>query len=279
MLGHTAIWVDGVPAESLPLPDRGLDFGDGLFETMLLRGGNPLYLDLHLQRLGRGLRALAFPDCMDRVREALQLAFSTVAERGWTWAAMRLTVTRGSGPRGYAPPLEAAPRTILSATPLAGSPLEMLPPARLSMAAVRWPVQPILAGLKHLNRLEQVLAAAEVRRAGTEEAIMLGQGGELVSVTAGNLFLLVKGELLTPRLDSCGIAGTRRSLVMQRWAPACKLAVRETVLGSAQLEACQEMFFSNSLVGLRPIDRLGKRRFASHEACRALFEQYRSELR
>jgi 4-amino-4-deoxychorismate lyase len=274
----TTTWVDGVRAEVLPLPDRALSFGDGLFETLLLRQGDPLFTELHMQRLQRGLQVLAFPDCLRAVRQHLIDAASEVRDLGWCWAALRLTVSRGPGPRGYAPPATTKPRIIITASELSNDCQKMAPAATLSLASVRWPTQPALVGLKHLNRLEQVLAAAECSTAGTDEAVMLDQSGQLASVVAGNLFLLHEGRLQTPALIDCGIAGTRRRLVMEQWAGALGLPVRESTLSLQDLESADEVFYCNSLQGLRPVASFGRRHWGSHTVCQALFEQFRGEL-
>ena len=278
MLAATATWLDGAPVSSLPLPDRGLDFGDGLFETILLHQGRPLLLDLHLQRLQRGLDVLRFPACVPALQQRLRQASAAIAELGWPWSALRATVTRGAGPRGYAPPATPQPRILLRATALECDPLQMSAPVSLALASIRCATQPALAGIKHLNRLEQVLAAAQAAEEGAAEAVLLNQSGELVSVSSGNIFLLCDGVLLTPPLDACGIAGTRRRLILQQLAPACGLEVRETRLTTRQLEQCDEAFYSNSLVGLRPVGRFGERSWDSHPVCQALFEQYRGTL-
>ena len=278
MSGDSAIWIDGAPSRALPLPDRGLDFGDGLFETLLLRGGEPLYPKLHLARLQRGIRALAFPDSHEMVCKRLDAACAEIRARGWRWSALRLTLTRGAGPRGYAPPTAAVPRIIVAATDLGEAPAHLASPAAVGMASVRWPTQPALAGLKHLNRLEQVLAAREYRQAGLDEAVMLDQRGGVVSVVAGNLFLVLDGQLLTAPVDSCGIAGTRRELIMRRWAPATGLTVREATLTMTQLDSAEEVFFSNSLLGLRPVGRCGKRAWRTHVICEKLFRRYQDDL-
>lgn len=278
MFGETAVWLDGTPAKELPLPDRGLDFGDGLFETLLLREGVPLFLERHRDRMARGLQALYFPECQSRIERDLQHACQAVAENGWPWTALRITVTRGSGPRGYAPPDPAVPRVLIFATRLNADPLTMAAPAQLCLASIKWASQPALAGLKHLNRLEQVLAARESRDAGTDEAVMLGQADQVVSVTAGNLYLVSNGEVLTAPLDTCGIEGTRRSLLMARWAPAAGIKVREAALDLQQLETADEVFYSNSLLGLRPVASFGQRSWSSHEVCTALFGQYLEAL-
>lgn len=278
MSGASAIWLDGAPASALPLPDRGLEFGDGLFETLLLRAGQPLYLSLHLQRLQIGLARLRFPECLARIEQYLQQAAAATAERGWPWAVLRLTVTRGAGPRGYAPPQQVRPRVLLRTMKLQSDPLEMAAPASLALADIRYATQPALAGLKHLNRLEQVLAAAQAAAAGTDEALMLDQAGQVVSVASGNIFALRDGVLYTPPLHACGIAGTRRRLIMQQLAPACGLQVREEAVTVDQFAQCEEAFYSNSLVGLRPIGRCRERTWHSHAACQALFQRYREAL-
>lgn len=107
---------------------------------------------------------------------------------------------------------------------------------------------------------------------------MLDQSGQLVSVVAGNLFLLHEGRLQTPVLVDCGIAGTRRRLVMERWAGAVGLPVQESTLSLQDLESADEVFYCNSLVGLRPVASFGQRRWHSHTVCQALFEQYQGGL-
>jgi 4-amino-4-deoxychorismate lyase len=275
---QTATWLDGAPTSALPLPDRGLDFGDGLFETLLLCRGNPLYPDSHLQRLQCGLQALGFPDCLATAGQQLSAAADAVRDKGWPWAALRLTVSRGAGPRGYAPPLSSRPRIIITATELDHDCARMGVPASVSLATIRWPLQPALAGIKHLNRLEQVLASAERLNRGTDEAVMLDQQGQLVSVVAGNLFLVRGKRLLTPVLDACGIAGTRRQLVMKHWGPRLGLEAEATTLTLENLASADEVFFSNSLLGVRPVASFGEHRWHSHPVCQALFELYRGDL-
>lgn len=278
MSSSTAFWLDGSLASALPLPDRGLDFGDGLFETLLLRHGEPLFVELHMQRLKRGLELLGFPDCLDRVASELAQSAAATAGRGWPWSALRLTITRGAGPRGYAAPPHPRPRVVITATQLERDCARQSQAARLGVARIRWAAQPALAGIKHLNRLEQVLAANECRSLGFDELVMLAQSGHAVSVTAGNLFLLREGQLLTPVLRDSGIAGTRRRLVMERWAPAIGLRAVECDLNLADVEAADEVFYSSSLLGIRPVASLGARRWAQHGVCDALHQQYLSEL-
>ena len=270
----SATWVDGERQGGLPLPDRGLDYGDGLFETLLIEDGSALFAEMHWQRLQRGLDVLRFPDCLALVKSRFKQVVDELRTNAWRRSALRITVTRGAGPRGYTPPPMPTPRVIITATelPAGDTPLS---PASLILASMRWASQPALSGIKHLNRLEQVLAAAERQRAGADEALMLGQSGQLVSVTSGNLFIVIDDQINTPRLDDCGIAGTRRQLVIERWAPAAGYLVNEAELDWSALQAAREVFITNTLWGLRPVASLGELHWEKHDVCRDLQRQYR----
>ncbi len=273
MSGLGVTWIDGVLEKSLPLPDRGLDFGDGLFETVLIVHGQAVYFDLHLQRLERGLRTLGFPNCVSLVKTHIS---SILSSRGFNrLVAMRVTITRGEGPRGYAPPDTCTPRVIITCTNLPDDLYKKIAlPARISMAKIRWGSQPDLAGLKHLNRLEQVMAAAEKTKAGVDEVVMLGQHGSIISVSAGNIFLYADGSLVTPDLCECGVRGTRRQLVLESLAPELGLSTRVARVSSEQLIEADEVFYCNALVGVRPVAQYAGRTWKRHGVSEALHELY-----
>lgn len=266
------IWVDGERASALPLPDRGLDFGDGLFETLLLRAGVPQFQQLHLDRLAAGLEVLAFPDCLDRALNCLQQAAGQLQQHAWS--ALRLTVTRGSAPRGYAPPVNASPRIIITAAPLNQDRSQLSSPVALDWAQMRWSSQPYLAGIKHLNRLEQVLVANQLATLDADELVVLDQQGHVCSVSAGNLFMMKEGQLLTPALETCGIAGTRRRLVLEQLAAAASIRVAEAHISPAQLAEADEVFVCNSIRGLQPVASLGERQWPDHPVCESLHKEY-----
>ncbi|MFV0277646.1 MAG: aminodeoxychorismate lyase [Parahaliea sp.] len=268
-------WVDGALCDSLPLPDRGFAFGDGLFETLLLIDGAAVLADYHRERLTAGLVRLHFPSLPFTLEDALeQVAAAAPAGR----AALRITATRGGGPRGYAPPVACTPRLVAQLSPLPAATVGGAEPAVVGLSSVQWPLQPQLAGLKHLNRLEQVLAARECEHRGWDEAVMMNCQGEAISMVAGSLFALCQGRLLTPRLDQCGVAGTRRRAIMERWAPVLGLAVVEVSLSVEALTGAQEVFYCNSLQGLRPVGRLGERQWCDFSCARALADIARDDL-
>ncbi len=278
MVGETSIWIDGAPASALELPDRAFAYGDGLFETLLLRGSRLLLQELHLDRLRVGLQRLRFPDCMDSVCDYLAQAAAAEPDTD-LFRVLRLTVSRGGGPRGYAPPADCRPRVIITVSPPVDAPSGLPAPARLGETSVRWGRQPLLAGLKHLNRLEQVLAAADCDPHSCDEVLMLDQSGMPLSVSAGNLFLVAGKRLLTPSLDEAGIAGTRRRLILERLAADCGLQAAETRLELSQLLAANELFYCNSVIGLRPVGTFRDRCWVEHPVTRRLHTAYLECLR
>jgi 4-amino-4-deoxychorismate lyase len=241
--------IDGLPCDSIPASDRGLAYGDGLFETIRVHQGRALFLPWHLQRLAAGCERLgiasALPQWQDWIAQALQDA---PAE-----GVLKLLVTRGSGGRGYRAPEPASPRCIVSlhALPAVTQP----DPAAGCSAFVcqqRLALQPALAGLKHLNRLEQVLASREFPDASWHEGLMLDTDGRLVEGTRSNVFVVVQGELLTPQLTRCGVAGVMRGRLLELFAGR----VREQDLPASVLDAAEEIFVCNSVLGIWPVARL-----------------------
>lgn len=232
--------------DSLPLSDRGLHYGDGLFETMAVMGGQVRLLPLHLERLARGAKRLAIslPD-LDVL--ALELA---AAARELGEGVLKLIVTRGSGGRGYLPPESPRPSLILQRHPPVDAAGQDGVTVRL--CELRLSRQPLLAGIKHLNRLENVLARAEWRDPAIAEGLLLDADGFLVEAVASNLFLVQGDALRTPLLDRCGVAGVMRAHVMQR-AASLGLAVEEARLWLDDLLAADEVFLTNSLHGIRPV--------------------------
>ena len=276
MSAATSTWIDGSPANSLPLPDRGLDFGDGLFETCLVCNGRVSLFSLHEDRLRLGLQALRFPPVTEQVRAQVESALESLDSQ--VQYALRVTVTRGTSPRGYAPPVEQHPRIVITATELTGSCFEMREPAQLGICDIRWSDQPALAGVKHLNRLEQVLAAAQVRDAGWGEGLMLDQQGDPISVSTGNLFIVEGDCVITPPLATCGIEGTRRRWVLQTCEDHPDLQARIEAFTLERLQRADEVFVSNALVGVRPISGLDGRHWDDHPVCHRLFDAYSQVL-
>lgn len=249
-------WLNGEPAHAVPLADRGLQYGDGVFETMRVRDGRPLQLDRHLARLHAGLQRLHIPfDGLDTLRGEL-----TAACAGRSGAVLKAIVTRGAGGRGYQPPTTPSATRIIGLFDLPERP----DTCDLRVCDVRLAAQPALAGIKHLNRLEQVLARAEWQdTARWQEGLMLDAHDRVIAATQANLFAIETGTLLTPALTQCGIAGIIRSVILDDAAPALGVATRVEPVPMERLLQCEEIFLTNSVVGVWPVRRIETREFVA----------------
>jgi len=268
-------WIDGRPADCLPLPDRGLDYGDGLFETCAVVDGRVELLDAHLDRLALGCERLDLP--MPE-RDLLAGEMARLAH-GRDAAVLRLQLTRGGGGRGYAPPAPTQVRRLLG---LSAWPEDLVRfddhGLRLCTCELRLAPQPALAGIKHLNRLEQVLAAREVQAMGCDEGLLLDTEGQVIEGTRSNLFLIGgDGALVTPDLSRCGVAGVMRGALLECCAAAgIACAVRPVTV--EELHAAAGLLLSNSLIGLCPVAELDGRPLAVPPLVDRLRERLRAHL-
>jgi len=228
--------------------DRGLHYGDGLFETMLLANGQVRFLGDHLQRLADGCARLALPmPDPDLLRgEIRQLA--AAADQG----VIKLLVTRGVGGRGYAPVEEMHATRIVA---LYAAPQQARVAVTAGWCRVRLGRNALLAGMKHLNRLEQVLAQMEQTAAGVDEGLLLDTEGELISAISSNVFLVRNGTLLTPDLRFCGVRGIMRGQVI-RAAVELGIATCEQPLRPEHFEDADEVFITNAVRGVRSVAAL-----------------------
>ncbi|NWL80239.1 aminodeoxychorismate lyase [Pseudomonas taiwanensis] len=241
-------WVDGHPADSLSIKDRGLAYGDGLFETIAVRGGRPPLLEYHMARLADGCQRLGIPLDLQLMRTEL-VAFSAGLGEG----VAKLMVTRGDGLRGYAPPPVALPRRILQSAAFPLYPESNAEQGvRLFPCATRLAEQPMLAGLKHLNRLEQVLARAEWQDGEHAEGLMRDLSGRVIEGVFSNLFMVRDGILLTADLSRCGVAGVMRAALLDS-AKAEGLQAEVRDITYDEFLQADEVFLCNSLFGVWPV--------------------------
>ncbi len=252
--GVLGTWVDGAPGNTVPVDDRGLQYGDGLFETMTIRGGRVRFLDAHLARLAGGCDRLG----ITAMPEATLRAELDQAVRGAPDSAvLKLIVTRGSGPRGYAPRGEFPPRRLMNLFAPAGPVPEDV---TLRIAAQTAGQNAGLAGIKHLNRLENVLASREAAHQHCFEALMLDGSGQVAGGTMSNVFVVSRGALATPRVDRAGVAGVMRALVLRECGPlGIPVEVRD--VPAAELMLADEVFVTNARIGVVPARRLGEHVF------------------
>ena len=267
--------VDGRATAALSPLDRGLHYGDGLFETIACLKGRPRLLGRHLARLAHGCERLGmeFPDREALGREILGVAVGT--ER----AIVKVLLTRGAATaRGYGVEGSETPtRVVLRYAYAAEDPTMALAGVRVRTAALRLGENPALAGLKHLNRLEQVLARREWNDLGIAEALMFSASGRLVSGVMSNVFLVEGSRLKTPRLDRCGVAGVMRAAVMDA-ARAQGIAVEEGALDATDVARAPEVFLTSALIGVRPVRELDGRALSVGEVTRAIQQALAPEL-
>lgn len=250
--------VDGAAEGRLEILDRGLQYGDGLFETIRIQRGRPCQWRRHLDRLlsGAGRLGIEPPDPGLLLAEALAVA------RDIEDGVLKLILTRGAGGRGYRPPMSTAPSRLLMSF--------VRPPDQASawrdgiaLRLCRTPasVSPALAGIKHLNRLDSVLARREWQDHSIAEGLMLDPDGWLVGGTMTNVFLWDGRRLATPCIDRSGVAGTVRALVAAM-ASDFGIQCAESRLSRTRLETAPAIFLTNSIVGVWPARMLEGRPLA-----------------
>ena len=250
-------WIDGVASDDLPADDRGLQFGDGLFETVAVVDRAPRLLDAHLDRLDHGARSLGLPP---PDRQTLRDEARTLSAQGAACGVLKIIWSAGSGGRGYARPDTPSPRRILSFHPAPANPADHWHSGVIvALCQLRLARQPALARLKHLNRLEQVLARAEWAGSDAAEGLMLDQDGRVIEGTMSNLFAVDGGTVVTPVLDGAGVAGVMRGAIMERLTQQ-GMAVRERELTVDALSQCEEVFVCNSINGVWPVRELRQAR-------------------
>ncbi len=263
-------WIDGRPGDTVNYRDRGLNYGDGVFETMRVRHSVIRLLDFHLERLADACRRLliAAPNG-SRLRGELGRIAAQRPE-----AVLKLVITRGVGARGYRPSGHERCTRVISVHPLSRKAAQAVSdPVRVRMCAMRLGVNRTLAGLKTLNRLESVLARAEWTDPRIREGLMRDTDDNIVCGTMTNFFLRRGSSLLTPKLDRCGVAGVMRRWVLEQ-ASALQLRPREGRLRWEDLAGADEAFMTNAVLGIVPLAVIehgrARTRFAETETSSAL---------
>lgn len=249
--------VNGREADSVQIGDRGVQYGDGLFETMAVIDGKVRRLETHLARLERGCTRLALA-CPPR--QLLEREFDRLAGDA-PRAVLKLVLTRSAGGRGYRPEPQAESIRIVSCHGWPDYPPHWNDAGTsIRLCKLRLADQPALAGIKHLNRLEHVLARGEWSDPEIAEGLLRDARGALICGTMSNVFIVRNGELTTPQLGRCGVAGTVRETVL-RIAPGAGLAATERRLTLEDLDRADEVFLTNALIGVWPVVRCAERRW------------------
>lgn len=243
------ILVNGIHTSDVSALDRGLAYGDGLFETLAVFDGGILNWSHHVERLRRGCDSLMIPrpDFEQLVEETRTVA------TGRDRSVVKIIITRGSGGRGYTPAPVVASTRIVSRHDWPSEYVERERSGiRVCIAEHRISWNPQLAGLKHLNRLDQVLGSIKLAENAAAEALMLDTNDFIIEATRCNLFIVQKDLLATPSLNNCGVNGVMRSIILQL-APALRLRTQEIELTLDELCDADEVFLCNAIAGIWPV--------------------------
>lgn len=266
-MSAVTLLVNGVAADSVSARDRGFQYGDGLFETIAIRGGAPLLWERHLQRLMAGAVRLGMPPPETTLLRAESDRLCRGVERG----VLKIIFTRGISARGYRPSGPVSTTRVLSLSPWPDYPPSWAREGvEVRLCRMRLASQPRLAGLKHLNRLEQVLARAEW---GDEyaEGLVCDESGNIVEGTMTNVFLVEGDTLRTPDMTRCGVEGVMRGVVLAQ-AERLGVVCRVGPVAATQLDRADEIFLTNSLIGLWPVRRIENRSYAIGQITRKIQE-------
>ncbi len=260
------ILINGQRTDRISVRDRGLNYGDGLFETMAVINGRCPFWKRHMQRLQKGCRRLQlpFPDI-----PLLQAEAQTLIQHE-TRAVLKLILSRGEGGRGYRYPEAAQPTRIFMRHPWPDYPEQNSQQGvQVRFCTTTLARQSALAGLKHLNRLEQVLARNEWQDAEIAEGLMLDERGNVIEGTMSNMFMVKNKRLYTTELSTCGVAGIMRGYILEL---ACHAGMGTHIgeITKKRLGEADEIFLTNSLIGLWPVNRLEGQIFAVGEISRRL---------
>ena len=222
-------WVNGLAANTVSLHNRGLAYGDGVFETVLCRGQEFEHLGLHLKRLRLGCERLGLdvPE-LDSVLESARAAISS------PYSVLKIIVTRAEAAASYGY-ISSAADVVVSLRPYAPSADVEL---KMGLGTITLAENALLAGIKHLSRIEQVAAAAEAKAQGLDDLLMLDHSGNIIEAIHSNVFFHIAGQWCTPELDKAGVAGVMREYLLRGYFPANNINCKVKALRLSDLDAC-----------------------------------------
>ena len=241
--------INGEVKSNVSIFNRNMQYGDGLFETCVAKDNKVLFWDNHFARLNNGCDRLNIKKIANSVwLEDIKKALSLSSEKN---CIVKLILSRGNSLRGYSYSKDIEPVRVVIVSQM--NEYKTKETYSLEFAISGFHSNPNLAGIKHCNRLEQILARTNML---ADEAIMLDENQSVVSVTQGNIYLIFGNKLITPKLERCGVIGSRRSIILEL-SRLTNLEVREDDISIKQLEKANEVFVSNSLIGIQPVTSIG----------------------
>ena len=259
--------VNGKSVSHISVEDRGLLYGDGLFETILCEQGQPVLFDEHIRRLQKGCKKLhiCIPDKDLIHSELLECAQQSNC-------VIKIIITRGVRPRGYQyDPNDQTSTRVVYRNELTDIPLQYYSSGiRLHLCRHRLPDNVELAGLKHLNRLDQVIASSEWTQE-FEEGITLDQRDYVIEGTMSNVFFESEGKWITPKLDSAGVEGIMRNFILQN-ASEFSMQCEQSTVTLQQLDNADAIFVCNSVIGVWPVKEFHSKKYSVSDSTRRLMQ-------
>lgn len=253
-VGSLPWMINGEYQQHVSVEDRGLHYGDGLFETFRVNNQVAINRAQHMHRLRVGLKTLQISASSDLIERHLnKYLYETNLP---PIARLKVIVTRGGPARGYASIQAMPPTVVIGAAPYNDiDESKRIAGVTLRFCSTRLSSNETLAGVKHLNRLEQVLARSEWQDDTIYEGLMFDAEESIVEGTMSNLFLVHNTVLTTPTLDRSGVRGVMRGVIMEYIASEMGLVVKEQRVSRDDLHSADEVFISNSLIGALPVSQ------------------------
>lgn len=267
-------WVNAEPRSEISVFDRGLAFGDGLFETMRISRGSIPLLDYHKQRLLKGAACLGIDVDAETVAGDIELALAKAAGQNDSVWRLKYIVTRGISDSGYTPNPKNPPSRIMQLLPYDAGLSRLLQQQGIKALTCQWQLsqQPALAGIKHLNRLDQIKGRQELVDSDCFEGFMRDQQGLYVEGTMSNFFAVTRDQdLITPVIDQAGVAGVMRRLIIDDLAPKAGHECLEAEI--VRMNEFTEVFISNAMIGIVPVIAIDQRAFSIGPVTRKLQQQ------
>ena len=269
------ILVNGEEAAEVSVADRGFQYGDGVFETFKLTDGKPEFWARHIARLEEGCKRLNFPAPSISVLRGDVDALRVGPASG----VLKIMVTRGVGGRGYKAPDPACPTRVTALYPFPEYPESYYSEGvKIRTCATRLADQPRLAGIKHMNRLEQILARSEWKDDDIAEGLMTDANGNVIEGTMANLFAVKDGALSTPDLSRCGVSGIMRAVVLDL-ARKAEIEPQIRDIPMSEVEDADELFLTNSVIGIWPVKSLDARDYKPGDVTAKLTEALANHAR
>jgi len=243
--------INGEYSQSISSLDRGFQYGDGLFETILVESGCACYIHEHFQRLQKGCEILGFPPVdIDTLKsEIIRLINKN------QYGVIKVLLSRGVGERGFLPPKNPEITRVVTFIATESGVKKSLASLDLILCHTQLSRQPLLAGIKHLNQLERVLARRELGEHPLSEGLMLDVNGIVIEGTMSNIFIVSNDVLMTPKLENAGVLGVIRNHLI-RQAGKEGMDCREVELSLKNLKNADEIFMTNSLMPVRAVKQL-----------------------